>query len=49
MASGFAGQAIYVVPAKNIVIVMIGGNEVTQAQGDANELVIIGIVKKYFL
>jgi len=49
IASGFAGQAIYVVPAKNIVIVTIGDSEVTQAQGDANELVIIGIVKKYFL
>jgi CubicO group peptidase (beta-lactamase class C family) len=49
VALGFGGQAIYVVPAKNIVIVTIGDSEVPQAQGNANERVIIGIVKKYFL
>ena len=49
MALGFAGQFIIVVPAKNMIIVTTGDDNVTTNQGGLNEDVIIGIVKKYFL
>jgi len=49
MASGFAGQLIIVVPAKNMIIVTTGDDNVSTIQGGFNEDVIIGIVKKYFL
>ena len=49
MASGFAGQFIIVVPAKNMVIVTIGEDNVSATQADVNERKVIGIVRKYFL
>lgn len=49
MAAGFAGQAIYVIPAKNMVAVTIASGDVSAVQADTDERVIIGILKKYFL
>jgi CubicO group peptidase (beta-lactamase class C family) len=49
MAGGFAGQFIFVVPAKNMVIVTIGNDNVTTDQANVNENIVIGIVKQYFL
>lgn len=48
-AGGFAGQFIFVVPAKNMVIVTIGNDNVTTNQATVNENLIINIVKQYFL
>jgi CubicO group peptidase (beta-lactamase class C family) len=48
MAAGFGGQFIFVVPARNMVIVTIGTDNVTSYQANVNEAVIIGIAKKYF-
>ena len=48
MAAGFGGQFIFVVPARNMVIVTIGNDNVTSDQANVNEAVIIGIAKKYF-
>jgi CubicO group peptidase (beta-lactamase class C family) len=49
MAAGFAGQFIIVVPAKNMIIVTTGDDNVTTNQGGSNGDIILGIVKKYFL
>lgn len=48
MAAGFAGQFVFVVPSKNMVIVTIGNDNYPIDQASANETVIIGIAKKYF-
>jgi CubicO group peptidase (beta-lactamase class C family) len=48
MAAGFAGQFIFIVPAKNMVIVTIGDDNPSEAQASLNETVVIGILKKYF-
>jgi CubicO group peptidase (beta-lactamase class C family) len=48
MAAGFAGQFVFVVPSKNMVIVTIGNDNYSIDQSSANETVIIGIAKKYF-
>jgi CubicO group peptidase (beta-lactamase class C family) len=47
MASGFAGQFIFVIPAKNMIIVTIGDDNVSTAQASFNETIMIGILKKY--
>ncbi|MBF8296361.1 MAG: hypothetical protein HW389_2906 [Bacteroidetes bacterium] len=47
-ATGFARQFIYIVPARNMVIVTNGNDNVTGDQSNVNEAVIIGIAKKYF-
>jgi len=47
MAAGFAGQFIFVVPSKDMVIVTIGDDNVTTEQASLNENVLIGILKKY--
>ena len=47
-AGGFAGQFIFVVPAKNMVIVTIGNDNVTTNQASTDEITIINIAKKYF-
>ena len=49
MAGGFAGQFIFVIPAKNMIIVTIGNDNVKSDQASINETTIIGIVKRYFL
>ena len=49
MAVGFAGQFVFVVPSRNMVIVTIGNDDVSTAQASTDELVIIGIVKRNFL
>jgi CubicO group peptidase (beta-lactamase class C family) len=49
MAAGFAGQFVFVVPARNMVIVVTGNDNVTTTQAGINEIVVIGIVKRYFL
>jgi CubicO group peptidase (beta-lactamase class C family) len=49
MAGGFAGQFIFVVPARNMIIVTIGNDNVSTGQASINENIIIGIVKRYFL
>lgn len=48
MAAGFAGQFIFVVPAKNMVIVTIGDDNVTTDQASLNENILIGILRTYF-
>jgi CubicO group peptidase (beta-lactamase class C family) len=48
MAAGFAGQFVFVVPSKNMVIVTIGNDNYSTAQASENETVIIGIARKYF-
>lgn len=49
MAAGFAGQFIFVVPSKNMVIVTIGDDNVTTIdQASLNENILIGILHKYF-
>ena len=47
-ALGYGGQAIYVVPARSMVIVTIADDSVSQQQAEENELAFIAIVKKYF-
>jgi CubicO group peptidase (beta-lactamase class C family) len=49
MAAGFAGQFIFVIPTKNMIIVTTGNDNVTTDQANINEIIIIGIVKRYFL
>ena len=48
IASGFGGQGIYLVPTRNMIIVAIGDPNVTSQDASANELAIIGIIRKYF-
>ncbi|MCX6134330.1 MAG: serine hydrolase [Ignavibacteriales bacterium] len=48
MAAGFAGQFVFVIPAKNMIIVTIGDDNVTTEQASYFETVMIGILKKYF-
>ena len=48
IASGFGGQGIYLIPARNMIIVTIGDTGVTPQDASANELAIIGILRKYF-
>lgn len=47
-AAGFAGQFIFVDPAKNMVIVTTGDDNVTTDQATVNENAIIHIAKTYF-
>jgi CubicO group peptidase (beta-lactamase class C family) len=49
MAGGFAGQFIFVVPARNMIIVTTANDNISTVQAGINETTIIGIVKKYFL
>jgi CubicO group peptidase (beta-lactamase class C family) len=47
MAAGFAGQFVFVIPAKNMIIVTIGDDNVSTEQASLNEDIIIGILNKY--
>jgi CubicO group peptidase (beta-lactamase class C family) len=47
MAAGFAGQFIFVIPSKNMIIVTIGDDNVSTSQASFNETIMIGILKKY--
>jgi CubicO group peptidase (beta-lactamase class C family) len=47
MAAGFAGQFVFVIPAKNMVIVTIGDDNLSTDQASINEGVMIGILNKY--
>jgi len=47
MAAGFAGQFVFVIPAKNLIIVTIGDDNVTMGQASINENIVIGILRKY--
>jgi CubicO group peptidase (beta-lactamase class C family) len=48
MAAGFAGQFVFVIPAKNMIIVSIGNDNYSSDQASLNEVVMIGILNKYF-
>jgi CubicO group peptidase (beta-lactamase class C family) len=48
MAAGFAGQFVFVIPAKNMIIVTIGDDNVTTGQASLSENIVIGILRKYF-
>ena len=47
MAAGFAGQFVFVIPAKNMIIVTIGDDNASTAQASINETIMIGILTKY--
>jgi CubicO group peptidase (beta-lactamase class C family) len=47
MAAGFAGQFVIVIPAKNMIIVTIGDDNVTTEQASINENIMLGILNKY--
>jgi CubicO group peptidase (beta-lactamase class C family) len=48
MAAGFGGQFVFVVPAKNMVIVTIGDDLATTQQASLNQIAVVSILKKYF-
>lgn len=47
MAAGFGCEFIFVIPAKNMIIVTIGDDNVTSNQASINQNVLIGILSKY--
>lgn len=47
MAAGFAGQFVFVIPSKNMIVVTIGDDNISSGQASLNEDIMIGILNKY--
>jgi CubicO group peptidase (beta-lactamase class C family) len=47
MAAGFAGQFVFVIPAKNMVVVTVGNDDASTDHASINENILIGLLKKY--
>ena len=47
MAAGFGCEFIFVIPAKDMIIVTIGDDNVTSNQASINQNALIGILSKY--